>query len=229
MEGKASVVFDISIEPQPHPLCPSMKLFIDTLYAFPPCLVYFFNRSNPLFMAFMASRRKAAAKPTDNHSVQPFLFLISPFPFKSPPFLPLCVSFSSLNIYFSPFICPFLFFICLVLFFISRFLFFKSLILSFASWYLSFSYFIAIFLFFILYLSSFPEYFSLSSFLIFFYVLFSSLKIIALSLSSSPTISTVVFFLQYVPHSSSCLPISPIISFFLFVFCWLFFASRLKF
>jgi hypothetical protein len=74
---------------------PSMKLFLDTLYAFPPCLVNFFNRSNPLFMAFMASRRKAAAKPTDNHSVQPFLFLISPFPFKPPPFLPLCVSFYS--------------------------------------------------------------------------------------------------------------------------------------
>jgi hypothetical protein len=133
MEGKASVVFDISKEPQPHPLGASMKLFIDALYAFPPCLVNFFNRSNPLFMAFMASRRKAAAKPTDNHSVQPFHFLISPFPFKSPPFLPLCVSFSSLNIYFSPFICPFLFFLYLVLFFISRFLFFKSLILSFAS------------------------------------------------------------------------------------------------
>ncbi len=133
------------MELQPHPLGPSIKLFIDTLYAFPPCLVDFFNRSNPLFMAFMASRRKAAAKPTDNHSVQPFLFLISPFPFKSPPSIPLCVSFSSWHIPFSSLFFSFSSF---------NIPFKLSLYLSFSSLYLNYYSFMYLYLLCIFFLST---------------------------------------------------------------------------
>jgi hypothetical protein len=126
-------------------------------------------------MAFMASRRKAAAKPTDNHSVQPFHFLISPFPVKSPPSLPLFLFITH----------PFLFSIFLFLFFKYPFLnslctYFLFLIFKFLFLYVSLS---------SLYLFSFYRYLPLSSFIslshfcIFLSLLSKSLSLLFITLS----------------------------------------------